>query len=184
MPARRRSARMGTVVATLFLAAACGTTEPAALKPMKPEVPADLCATVPPAARTGLIANSNTDTTGNPTAACSLRSPDGASGKVNAVVTWVQTDNDSTAVAVLDSQCRAIDRQKFREQSGFQAAGADKACGASGKVDGADSATMAATAGREVVTVRLSTQPPTNPPAMGRAQQILEGVLGSLAGGS
>ena len=184
MPARRRSVQLGTLLATLLLAAGCGTTTPEPLRAVKPDVPADLCATVPATARTGLIANSNTDETGNPTAACSLRSPDGAPTDQRAVVTWVQTDNDSTAVAVLDSQCRAIDRQKFREQSGFQAAGADKACGASGKVDGADSATMAATAGREVVTVRLSTQPPTNPPAMGRAQQILEGVLGSLAGGS
>ena len=123
-------------------------------------MPADLCATVPARARRRLIANSNdSDTTGNPTAACSLRSPDGAKNKVHAVVTWVQLDDDVSADEVLDSQCRAIDRTEFTEQAGFSAEGADKACAGSGTVDGADSATMAAVTDREVVTVRLDYEP-------------------------
>lgn len=184
MPARRRSAQLGTLLATLLLAAGCGTTEPKPLTAIRPEVPADLCATVPAAARAGLIANSNADATGNPTAACSLRSADNAATEVRAVVTWLQTNDEETAGSAFDSQCRAIDRSKFQEQSGFQAARADRACAASGKINGADSATMAAVTGREVVTVRLSSQLPTAAPATARAQQMLEGVLKSLSGDS
>jgi len=184
MPARRRSAQLGTLLAILLLAAGCGSTEPEPLKAMEPEVPADLCATVPAATRSGLIGDATTDETGNPTAACSLRSPDAASTQVHAVVTWLQTNDEESADEVWDSQCRAIDRQQFHEQSGFHAAGADDACAASGKIDGADSATLAAVSGREVVTVRLTSMPPGTAPAMGRAQQMLEGVLSSLAGGS
>jgi hypothetical protein len=184
MPARRRSAQLGTLLATLLLAAACGSTEPAPLKAMKPVVPADLCATLPAATRQGLIANSNSDPTGNPTAACSLRSPDAASPQVRAVVTWLQTDTEESADSVLDSQCRAIDRLQFHEQAGFQVAGARKACAANGKLDGADSTTLAAVSGVEVVTVRLSSSPPAGVPVLGRGQQMLEGVLSSLAAGS
>ena len=136
MPARRRSAQLGTLLATLLLAAGCGSTEPAPLKAMEPDVPADLCATVPEAAREGLIANSNTDDTGNPTAACSLRSPEGARPQVQAVVTWLQASDDTSAEDVWESQCKAIDRAEFREQSGFQAKGADKACAAKRQGDG------------------------------------------------
>jgi hypothetical protein len=178
----RRSAQLGTLLATLLLAAGCGSTEPKPLKAMEPEVPADLCAAVPEAARQGLIANSNTDDTGNPTAACSLRSPDARSPEVRAVVTWLQATDDDNADEVWDSQCRAIDRLEFQERSGFQAEGADEACAASGKQ--ADSATLAAVSGREVVTVRLSSLPAGPVPALSRAQQMLEGVLKSLAGGS
>ena len=42
--------KVGTLLATLLLAAACGTTEPEPLEAMEPEVPADLCATVPASA--------------------------------------------------------------------------------------------------------------------------------------
>lgn len=184
MPARRRSAQVGTLLATLLLASACGTTEPEPLKPMEPEVPADLCATVPAALRQGLIANSNTDASGNPTAACSLRSPDAESPQVHAVVTWVQANDEVAATEVWESQCNAIDRKALTEQAGFQAEGADKACAASGKIDGADSATLAAISNREVVTVRLSSLPPGKPAAMTRAKAMLEGVLDSVAGKS
>jgi hypothetical protein len=182
MPAPRRSAQLGTLLAGLAVVAGCGTTEPEPLQAIEPDIPADLCATVPAAARAGLLANSNTDQTGNPTAACSLRSPDNAGTQVQAVVTWVQTSTDETGIDVLDSQCRAIDRTEFREQAGFQAQGADKACAASGKINGADSATLAALSGREVVTVRVSSEPPDKVTAIDRGQQMLEGVLGSLAG--
>jgi hypothetical protein len=185
MPSRRRSAQLGALLATLLLAAGCGTTEPKPLTALKPEVPADLCATIPSAARDGLIANSNTDASGNPTAACSLRSPDAAKPEVRAVVTWLQTNDEVTAGTAFDSQCRAIDRALFQDQAGFQATGADRACAATGKVKGADAATMAAVAGREVVTVRLSALPPqAAAPSAARAQQMLEGVLKSLAGDS
>ncbi len=183
MPARRRSAGFGTLLATLLLASACGT-EPAPLVAMEPEVPADLCATVPKAAREGLLTNANTDESRNPTAACSLRSPDAAATEVRAVVTWMQTNDEISADEVLASQCRSIDRIKFREQTGFRAAGADDACAASGKVDGADSATIAAVNGLEVVTVRVTSLPPGEAPALGRAQQMLEGVLSALTGES
>lgn len=185
MPAPRRSARLGALLATLLLAAGCGAgTEPEPLKAMESEVPADLCASVPDAARQGLIAASNTDDTGNPTAACSLRSPDAAKSKVQATVTWLQASDDISADDVYESQCRAIDRVKFREPSGFAAKGADKSCAGSGTVDGADAASLAAVTGREVVTVRLNSVPPGGPPVLARAQQMLEGVLASLAGGS
>ncbi|MCW2849620.1 MAG: hypothetical protein JWR90_3594 [Marmoricola sp.] len=184
MPALRRSAQLGTLLAVLLLAAGCGTTEPAPLKATKPEVPADLCATVPEAARTGLLANANTDTTGNPTAACSLRSADGAKTKVQAVVTWLQANDDTDGEAVWDSQCQAIDLREFRAQSGFQAKGADKSCAATSRTAGADGATLAAVAGREIVTVRLTTSPAGTPTSISRGQQMLEGVLASLAGDS
>lgn len=184
MPTPRLSAPFGTLLATLLLAAGCGSTEPEPLTSMPPEVPADLCATIPGAARQGLLTNSSTDETGNPTAACSLRSPDSAATEVRAVVTWLQTSDEYSADEVLDSQCRAIDRTRFAEQRGFQAAGAEKACAASGRVDGADSATIAAGNGLEVVTVRVAALPPGGAPALARAQQILEGVLSSLAGDS
>ncbi len=184
MPARRRSAQLGTLLATLLLASACGTTEPEPLKPMEPEVPADLCATVPAPLRQGLIANSNTDSSGNPTAACSLRSPGNESPAVHAVVTWVQTNEDVSANEMWQTQCDAMDLHALTEQPGFQAAGADKACAASGTVDGADSVTVAAYSNREVVTVRLSSAPAGKPPAITQAKAMLEGVLDSVAGDS
>ncbi len=178
-----RRACLGVVMSTLLVVSGCGgDSEPEPLKAMEPEVPADLCATVPEAPKTGLVANSNTDTTGNPTAACSLRSSPDAKSEVRAVVTWVQLNDDVTADQVLDSQCRSIDRTEYKEQAGFPPEGADKACAASGTVDGADSATMAAASGREVVTVRLARSPPGAHPAIARAQQMLEGVLSSMAG--
>lgn len=185
MSAPRRAARLGTVLAALLLAAGCaGATEPEPLKALAPDAPADLCATLPEAARTGLVTSSNTDDTGNPTAACSLRSPGDAGPRLQATVTWLQANDDLSANAVWESQCRAIDRTEFREQSGFEAKGADKTCAASGKIDGADSASLAAVEGRQVVTVRLSSTPAGATTAMARGQEMLEGVLSSLAGGS
>src|SRR5436190_5743233 len=169
MPGRRRSVSLATVVTALLFASGCGSSpEPEPLKPMKPEVPADLCATVPSSARTGLVANSTTVTTGNPTAACSLRSPTGSKQQVRAIVTWVQVNDEASADDVLGSQCRAIDRTQFKEQAGFQPQGADKACAARGTLEGSDSATMAAVSNREVVTVRLSQPAPGSPPAFQR----------------
>jgi len=178
-----RRACLGVVMSTLLVASGCGgESEPEPLKAMEPEVPADLCATVPDALKAGLVANSNTDTTGDPTAACSLRSSPDARSEVRAVVTWLQVNDDVTAEQVLESQCRSIDRSEYKEQSGFAPEGADKGCAASGTVAGADSATMAAASGREVVTVRLSEKPAGAQPATARAQQMLEGVLSSMGG--
>ena len=184
MPARRRSAQVGTLLATLLLAAGCGTTEPEPLTAMPPEVPADLCALVPEAARQGLVANASSDESGNPTAACSLLSADNAATEVGAVVTWLQTNDESSADEVLASQCQAIDGTKYQVVDGFRASGADEACAASGRTDGADSATIAAVHGLEIVTVRVTSRPPGAPPALTRAKQMLEGVLSSLAGES
>lgn len=177
-----RRTRLGLVVAGLLVASGCGGEEPEALQPMEPEVPADLCALVPEGTRTGLISNANTDETGNPTAACSLRSENPASDQVQAVVTWVQLNDDVIAGTVLDSQCRAIDRTVYQEQAGFQAEGAKKACAASSRAGGADAATMAGMAGREVVTVRYTSSPAGRTPSIQVAQQMLEGVLSSMAG--
>ncbi len=179
---RSRLGGFAVVVALLLGAAACGGSEPEPLKAMPPEVPADLCTTIPEAAKVGLVSNSNSDATGDPTAACSLRSPDGSTGQVRAVVTWTQMNDDVSADSVLSSQCRAIDKTEYKELAGFQAQGADRVCAASGTVDGADSATLAAVADREVVTVRLTALPPGKSPALTRAQQMLEGVLASVAG--
>ena len=174
--------RLGLVAAGLLLLSGCGGSEPEALKPMEPEVPADLCAAVPATAKAGLVTSSDSDTGGNPTAACSLRSPDGSQGQVRAVITWLQLDDDVTAEDVLASQCRAINRTEFKEQAGFTAQGADKACAARAAAAGTDSATMAAVKDREVVTVRYTSDPPGTPPALQRSQQMLEGVLSSVAG--
>jgi hypothetical protein len=179
--ARRRGA-LGVAVAGLLLLSGCGGEEPEALKPMKPEVPADLCSLVPEASKAGLVANANTDTDGNPTAACSLRSDVDATSEVRAVVTWVNLNDDQTADTTYQSQCRAIDRTTFQDQSGFTAQGADEACAATGKLDGADSVTMAARAGKDVVTVRVSELPAGSTPALQRGQQMLEGVLSGMAG--
>jgi hypothetical protein len=178
----RSRAGLGVLVAGLLLLSGCGGSEPPPLKPMEPEVPADLCAAVPAAAKEGLVSNSNTDTSGNPTAACSLRSPDGSTGQTRAVVTWEQLDDDVTADNVLATQCRAIDKTQFKEQAGFQVDGADKACAATSIAAGTDSATIAAVKGRQVVTARMTAVPVGKTPALQRSLQMLEGVLSSVTG--
>jgi hypothetical protein len=181
---RTASRRGGVVVATLLLTAGCGTTEPEPVEALEPIVPADLCALVPADLREGLIANSNNSETGNPTAACSMRSPDGADTQVRAVVTWVELNEEYSADEVLDSQCRSIDPREFRLQDGFTAKGANRACAGSGTVNGADSATMAALTDREVITVRLDYEPKGNQSAMTVGKQMLEGVISSMSGNS
>src|SRR3954471_10359832 len=89
---RMRRAQWAAILAAALLVSACGT-EPEPLEEMQPDAPADLCATVPAAAKEGLQASSNTDTTGAPTAACSLRSAPGAKPEVRAVITWNQLDD-------------------------------------------------------------------------------------------
>ena len=178
----RSGAGLSVLVAGLLLLAGCGGSEPPPLKPMSPEVPADLCATIPDTAKAGLVSNSNTDTSGNPTAACSLRSPDTSAGQVRAVVTWTQLDDDVTADNVLATQCRAIDKTEYKEQAGFQVNGADRTCAATSTTGGADAATLAAVKDRQVVTVRLTSQPPGKTPALQQSVQMLEGVLSSVTG--
>jgi hypothetical protein len=183
--AQRRTRLVGLatgVVAGLLILSGCGGSEPEPLAPMQPEVPADLCATVPAAAKTDLVSNSSTDTSGNPTAACSLRSPVGSKSQVRAVVTWTQLDDDVSADDVLSSQCRAINRSEYKEQRAFTVAGADKVCAATGSAAGTDSATLAAAKNRQVVTVRYTAVPPGTPAALERSKQMLEGVLQSVAG--
>ncbi len=184
MPARRRTAPLGAALAALLLTAGCGGSEPEPLQAMEPDVPADLCASIPKDLVSGLVANGNTDATANPTAACSLRSPVGAEPEVRALVTWVQVNDEDSADEVLDSQCRSMDPAQFTPVEGFSAEGAERACAANGTVDGggATSTTMAALSDREVVTVRLTELPAGKTPVEQRAQQILEGVLASMAG--
>ena len=181
---RTASRRAGLLVATLLLTAGCGSAEPEPVEALEPVVPADLCATVPEQLREGLIANANNSESGNPTAACSLRSPDGAATQVRAVVTWIQLNEDYSADEVLDSQCRSIDPQEFKMQDGFTAEGADRACAGSGTVNGADSATVAALTDREVITVRLDYEPKGEQSAMAVGTQMLEGVISTMAGNS
>lgn len=181
MTARRRPAQLGVLFGTLVLAAGCGSSEPEPLTAIEPEVPANLCATVPAELRKGLVANANADQTGNPTAACSLRSPDGRTPAVRAVVTWLQAGDDISADEVYDSQCRSVDLGESRNVSDFKAKGAARACAASGTVDGADSSTMAAVTGREVLTVRVTSLPAGDKPALKLGQQMLEGVLADLS---
>jgi hypothetical protein len=178
-----RRAQWAAMLGAALLLSACGT-EPEPLQEMQPDAPADLCATVPAEARQGLQASSNTDTTGAPTAACSLRSAPGTKPEVHAVITWNQLDDDGTADGVLASQCRSIDKSVYKEQPNFAVPGAEKACAGSGKLGAADAATIAALAGREVLTVRWSSQPAGPQPAMTQSTQILQGVLDSLSAGS
>jgi hypothetical protein len=173
-----------TVLAAATLAlTACGA-KPQPVTAMQPDAPADLCASVPESAKTGLQVSSDTDTTGNPTAACSLRSAPGAQPEVRGVVTWLRLDDDQEADGVLASQCRAIDPTVYKVQTGFNAKGADKTCAGSGTLGQADSATMAAVTGRTVVTVRWTATPAETAPALAESTQVLEGVLQSVAGGS
>ncbi len=162
-----------------LLMAGCGS-EPEPLTPIDVAVPANLCALVPEAAKAGLTANANTDTTGNPTAACSLRSPDGAAAQVRAVITWTQMNDESSAGDVLASQCRSIDPAEYAVQPGFSIQGARIAC--AGKGNSADSATVAALSDREVITVRVGSTPAGQPDSLARATQMAEGVLASVSG--
>ena len=177
-----RTSLVTVLAAATLVLSACGADKPAPLTALKPDAPADLCASVPQAAKTGLETSSDTDTTGDPTAACSLRSAPGAKPEVRGVVTWLLLDDDDEADGVLASQCRAIDTTVFKLQTGFNAKGADKTCAGSGKEGQADSATMAAVAGRTVVTVRWSATPATTSPALTESTQVLEGVLQSVSG--
>ena len=179
-----RRGGLAVVLATLLLTSGCGSSEPQAVERLEPVVPADLCATVPAQLREGLIMNANNSDSGNPTAACSMRTPDNAKNKVRVVVTWVELNEEYSADEVLDSQCRSIDPQEFRMQDGFSAKGAQRACAGSGTVEGADSASIAALTDREVITVRLDYEPKGKQPAMTAAKQMLEGVISSMAGNS
>ena len=148
---------------------------------MQPDAPADLCSLVPETAKTGLESSSTTDSTGDPTAACSLRTAPGARPEERGVVTWLKLDDDGSADDVLASQCRSIDKATYRVQSGFTAQGADTACAGSGMVGGAGSATLAGVTGTEVVTVRWSSTPGVPAPTLARSKQVLESVLSALS---
>jgi hypothetical protein len=128
------------VVAGLALSG-CGTTEPEPLEPVPPAVPADLCASIPEDARRDLTTSASTDESGNPTAACALRSEPGGRSDVRAVVTWTQLNDEDSAKSVLESQCRSIDPQEFARQDPYDVEGGDDACAGKGK--SADSATLA-----------------------------------------
>ncbi len=179
MPARRHATSGALVAAGLLLLSACGSAEPAALSPIAPDVPANLCSTIPEDARAGLVVASNTSTEGNPTAACSLRSESGAAEEVRAVVTWTHLDDSREAASVLASQCRAIDPEEYVVQQTMAVEGVDASCGGTGR--SRDSSTIAATSGREVLTVRVGVKPPGKPDALARAQAMLAGVLASMA---
>lgn len=177
----RRRTTASVALAGLVLTGCGATAEPAPLERLAPPVPADLCAAVPKDARAGLTASSTADPAGNPTAACSLSSAPGARSEVRAVITWTQLNEEDTAVAVLDSQCRAMDPREYALQRGFRVEGGDKACAGRGR--SADSSTIAVLAGREVLTVRTNATPAGQPDAVARGTELAEGVLASLAGG-
>lgn len=179
----KRTSTAALLAAAALVLGGCGA-EPEPLTRTQPDAPDDLCALVPDAAKTGLQTSSDTDTTGDATAACSLRSAPGARPEVRGVVTWLLLDDDGTADGVLASQCRSIDTSVYRVQAGLSLTGADKACGGSGKLGDADAATMAAVRGRTVITVRWSAVPQQPPGAFARTQQVAEAVLQSSPGGS
>ena len=173
-----RRAGLGVMVSVLLVASGCGTTEPEPLEAMDPVAPADLCALVPEATKAGLVTTASVDETGNPTAACSLRSAPGAATQVSGVVTWVKLNDEESADRAFDSQCQAMDPGEYRKQTGFQAEGADEAC--AGDAAAADAATVAAVQDVEVLTVRLTSAPAGRPAALARSQAMLEGVLSEM----
>lgn len=178
MPARRHATSGAFVAAGLLLFSACGNSEPTALTPVPPDVPANLCSTIPEDARVGLLVANNTSLQGNPTAACSLRSESGAATEIRAVVTWTHLDDTFEAATVLASQCRAIDPQEYVVQQSTTLEGVDASCAGTGR--SGDSSTIAATSGREVLTVRVGVTPPGKPDALARGQAMLTGVLASM----
>ena len=97
-----RTGLVTVLAAAAFALSACGA-KPQPVTAIEPDAPADLCASVPDAAKTGLQTSSDTDTTGDPTAACSLRSAPGARPEVRGVVTWLLLDDDQQADGVLAS---------------------------------------------------------------------------------
>jgi hypothetical protein len=179
-----RSGLVTVLAAATLVLSACGATKPQPVVAMQPDAPADLCASVPEAVKTGLETSADTDVNGDPTAACSLSSAPGVKPEVRGVVTWLQLDDDDVADGVLASQCRAIDTAVYEVQAGYAPQGSDKACGGSGKLGEADAATVAAVAGRTVVTVRWSAAPAQTPAAFPRSTEVLESVLKSLTSGT
>jgi hypothetical protein len=173
-----RPRTLAPVLAGLLLVAGCGSTEPEPLTRVEPEVPADLCSLVPEGARTGLQTSSSSDETGSPTAACSLRSADGATPAVRAVLTWTQSNDESTSDDVFQSQCRSIDPQEYAVQQGYTVQGADEAC--AGKGSSTDAATVTAVRGREVLTARVQSTPAGTPDALARSTEMLVGLLSSM----
>ena len=87
---------------------------------------------------------------------------------------------------MLDSERRAITiRTADQEQAGFRRRGRQgglRLRAEAGGGSGRDAATMAGMAGREVVTVRYTSSPAGRTPSIQVAQQMLEGVLSSMAG--
>ena len=188
-PMLRTASRRGclaVVVATLLLTSGCGEQRATRRSsPLEPDVPADLCATVPAQLREGLIANANNSDHRQPDrcllAALSRRRQDQGARRGHlgpAQRRRAPPTRSSTASAAPSTA------QSTSMQAGFSAEGAERACAGSGTVEGADSATMAALTDREVITVRLDDEPAGKQPAMPRGKQMLEGVLASMAGNS
>ncbi len=176
----RRRTTWVLVVAGLALSG-CGSAEPEPLEPVPPAVPADLCASIPEDARRDLTTSASTDESGNPTAACALRSEPGGRSDVRAVVTWTQLNDEDSAKGVLESQCRSIDPQEFARQDPYDVEGGDQACAGKGK--SGDTSTLAVLSGRDVLVVRVNIEPAGTPDALSRGTTMAEGVLSSLAGG-
>ena len=178
-----RRGGLAVVVATLLLATGCGSTEPEPVEPLEPVVPADLCATVPAQLREGLIVNANNSDTGNPTAACSMRSATtprprsapwspGCSSTRSTPPTrsWTASAAPSTPRS---SACRTGSLSKGRSAA---------LCGQRHGRREPTRPSMAALTDREVITVRLDYEPKGKQPAMTVGKQMLEGVISTLAG--
>ena len=166
---------LAVVLATLLLAAGCGSSEPEPLKPLEPSVPADLCATVPATCVRGLIANANTPTPETRPLPARCARPDGAKNQVRAVVTWVEANDEVRRGRGPGQPVPRHRPQGVHGAGGVPREGADKACAASGTVKGADSATIAALTDREVITVRLDHEPTGKQPAIDRREADARG---------
>ncbi len=171
----RRSPRMAVVLAVSGLVlSGCGSTEPAPLKRLDPVVPSDLCAFLPKDVTQGLETSATTTETGDPTAACSLRSKPGAKGDVRGLVTVLVLNDEDSADTTYRTQCAALDPAELRKTK-VHLPSADESCAGKGKR--ADTATLAAVAGRKVITVRYSAEPAGKPDAVARATQLARSVL-------
>lgn len=152
--------------------AGCGE-EPEPPEALPPSVPADLCGLLPEEGTAGTTGSSSSSDSGDPLAVCNLA---GDGRELEGLVTWLQLESDGGAQTVYETQCAGIDTSVLEEQD-LAVDGADEVCAAAGGQGGEDVASLALRAGREVLTVRVTTRDDEGPPSLERATLLAEGVL-------